>query len=115
MAPKDKDTICQKSRVIYQLRFPQADYSEEYIGVSGRTLEDRIRKHLRVPSTIHQCSKTRGHPIDVDCFTIVDREAYSITRTIREAMFICINDPSFNMNLGKYQMVHIWDEVLQDT
>ena len=29
-------------------------------------------------------------------------------------MFITVNDPILNRNLGKYQLPHIWDEVLQD-
>ena len=34
---------------------------------------------------------------------------------IKEAMCIHVSDPLFNRNLGKYQLPHIWDEVLQDT
>ena len=30
-------------------------------------------------------------------------------------MFICVNDPSLNRDLGKYQLPHIWDNILQDT
>ena len=32
-------------------------------------------------------------------------------RTIKEAMFICIQDPALNRNLGKYQLPHIWDHL----
>ena len=45
---------------------------------------------------------------------IVGRECWDITRTIMEAMFIRVNDPS-HRNLGKYQLPHIWDGVLQNT
>ena len=38
--------------------------------------------------------------VDVGCFTIVDREVHGITRTIKEAIFIHINDPSLNMTWG---------------
>ena len=50
----------------------------------------------------------------MDSFFIVSREAHSITRTIKEAMFIGVNDLSLIRNLGKFQVPHIWDEVLQD-
>ena len=30
-------------------------------------------------------------------------------------MYIQFNDPSLNRNLGKYQLPHIWDQVLKDT
>ena len=36
---------------------------------------------------------------------------YSGKRTIR---VIRVNDPLLNRNLGKYQLTHIWDIVLQD-
>ena len=51
--------------------------------------------------------------IDVDIFSFVDREAHSITRTIMEAMFIRVNDPSLNKNLGKFPAVPHLGWVLQ--
>ena len=30
-------------------------------------------------------------------------------------MYIYVNDPSLNRKLDKYQLPHIWDQVLQDT
>ena len=32
-----------------------------------------------------------------------------------ETMFIHVNDPSLNRNLGKYQMPNVWNNILQDT
>ena len=32
--------------------------------------------------------------------------------TLQEAILIRVNDPSLNRNIGKYQLPHIWDEVL---
>ena len=37
------------------------------------------------------------------------------TYQLKEAMYIHVNDPSLDRNLGKYQLPHIWDQVLQDT
>ena len=39
----------------------------------------------------------------------------NIARTIKEAMFIRVNDSSFNRNIGKFQPSHIWNEVLFNT
>ena len=36
----------------------------------------------------------------------------SIARNIKEAIYIRANDPSLNRNIGKFQLPHIWDEVL---
>ena len=87
---------------------------EEYIGESGRTFGDRFKEHLRTPSPIyHHCNST-GHPVSPECYTIIDREPQLVTRNIKEAMYIHVNDPSLNRNIGKYQLLHIWDQVLQD-
>ena len=115
VAPKDKDPTVQKSGVIYRYKCTQVDYEEGYIGELGRTFGDRLKEHLRAPSPIYQHSQAMGHPISVDCFTIIGREVHDITRTIKEAMYIQVSDASLNRNMGKYQHLHIRDEVLQDT
>ena len=115
IAPKDKDHKLQKRGIIYKCKCLLTNCPEQYIGESGRTLGDRVKEHLRVPSPIHQHSNTTGHPVSPDCFTIVLREPQGNTRNIKEAMFIWVNDTSCNRNIGKYQLPHIWDQILQDT
>ena len=46
---------------------------------------------------------------------MVDKQVHNITRTIKEAMYIRVNDPSINRNISRFQLPHISDEVLQDT
>ena len=36
-------------------------------------------------------------------------------RAIKEALYIRVNNPSLNRNIGKYHLPHIWDEVLFNT
>ena len=110
--PKDTDDILKKSGVIYRYRCDRVDCGEEYIGESGRTFAESFRKHLRSPSRIYDHYKTTGHEVSLDNFSIVGRDDQSMTRLIREAMLIRVNDPSLNRNIGKYQLPHIWDEVL---
>ena len=55
---------------------------------------------------------TTGHEVSLNNFTIVGREDNNIARNIKEAIFIGVNDPSLNRNIGKFQLSHIWDEVL---
>ena len=109
--PKDIDTILQKSRVIDRFRCGRVD-CEEYIGESGRTFAERFREHMKAPSPIHDHHNITGHELSLDNFSIVGREDQSIARTIKEAILIRVNDPSLNRNIGKYQLPHIWDEVL---
>ena len=88
------------------------DCKDEYIGESGRTFAERFREHLRAPSPIYDHYNTTGHEVSLDNFSIVGWDDHSMTRTVREAMLIRVNDPSLNRNIGKYQLPHIWDEVL---
>ena len=110
--PKDKDNILRKIGVIYRYKSGRVDCEDKYIGESGRTFAERFREYLRAPSPIHDHYKTTGHEVSLDNFSIVGREDQSITRAIREAMLIRVNDPSLNRNIGKYQLPHILDEVL---
>ena len=105
----------QKSGVIHRYKCTQVNCKEEYAGELARTFGERLREHLIAPSPIYQHSQAMEHLIIMDCFTIIGREAHDITRTIKEAMFIHVNDPFLNRNLEKYQLLHIWYEVLQDT
>ena len=55
------------------------------------------------------------HPLDPNCFNIIHKEMLGFCRTIKEALFIRVNDPTLNGNLGKYQLLHVWDSILQET
>ena len=110
--PKDRDTILQKSGVIYRFRCGMVNCEEEYIGESGRTFAESFREHMKAPLPIHDHYNTTGHDVSLNNFSIVGREDQNIARTIKEAILIKVNDPSLNRNIGKYQLPHIWDEVL---
>ena len=61
---------------------------------------------------IYDHSIRSGHEVNIDNFSIVGREDQNLTRTIKEALYIRVNNPSLNKNIGKYHLPHIWDEVL---
>ena len=111
--PKDKDPKTHKSRIIYHYKCPHINCLDASIGESGRDLGDRVKEHLKAPSSIHQHSTTTGHPLDLDLFNIIHKEVHSHSRTIKEAMFIRVHYPTLNRNLEKYQLLHIWDNILQ--
>ena len=110
--PKDRDTILKKSVVIYRYRCGRVDCEEEYIGESGRTFGERFRVHMKATSPIMDHHNTTGHEVSLDNFSIVGREYNSIARNIKKAIFIRVNDPSLNRNIGKFQLPQIWDELL---
>ena len=112
MAPKDKDPLMKKSRVIYRYKCDRVECDEEYIGESSRTFGERFKEHQKAPSPIFDHYNTTGHNINIENFETVGREDQNLIRTIKEALYIRVNDPSLNRNIGKYHLPHIWDEVL---
>ena len=93
----------------------RVDCNEEYIGESSRTFAERFKEHQKAPSPIFDHSNISGHQVNIDNFNIVGREDQNLSRTIKEALYIRVNNPSLNKNIGKYHLPHIWDEVLLDT
>ena len=91
--PKDKDHKTKQTGVIYHYQCPHIQCSISYIGESGRSLGDRVKEHLKAPSPIHLHSTTTGHPLDPNQFNIIHKEVQSQSRTIKEAMFIRVQDP----------------------
>ena len=79
---------------------------------SERTFGERLMKYFRAPFPIYDHVNITGHHICVDNFSFVGKELYDLTRTIKEAMYIRVSDPSLNRNISKFQLSHILDEVL---
>ena len=113
--PKDKDPKLQKSGIIYHYKCPHLNCPEAYIGETGRALGDRISEQLKALSPIYTHSNQTGHPLDPNFFNIINKETLGFSRTTKEAVFIRVNDPTLNRNLRKYQLLHVWDSVLQET
>ena len=115
MAPKDKDPFTNKSGVIDRYKCNENGCDEEYIGESARTFAERFKEHQKAPSLIYDQFNISGHQVNINNFSIVGREDQNLIRTIKEALFIRVYDPSLNRNIGKYHLHHIWDEVLHKT
>ena len=113
--PKDKDPKDKKSDVIYCYQCSAIDCGEEYIGETARTLGVRYWEHLRGPSPIQVHNQLMGYHTTQDNFSIICREGQNFTRLIKESIFIRVNNPNLNRNIGKLQLSHIWDEVLLST
>ena len=114
MTPKDKDHITMKRDIIYRFKCQRVDCDDEYIGVSLRTFGERFKEHLKAPSPIHDHQNITGDDTTIENFSIVGREDQNLIRAIKEAIYIRVNNPSLNRNIGKYHLPHIWDEVLNN-
>ena len=115
MKPKDQDPKEKKSGVIYSYQCNHLACNEEYIGETARTLGERSKEHLKQPSPIHAHIQQTEHTITDNIFNIIGREDWGQARTIKESIFIRVNNPTLKKNIGKYNLSHIWDRVLFNT
>ena len=75
-------------------------------GLGCLSYGERYKEHLKEPSTIY------GHSTNPDNFTIIGREDHGLARSIKESIYIRVNNPILNMNVGKYNLHYIWDRDL---
>ena len=64
------------------------------------------------PSPIYEHDNTTGHKTTVENFKIIGREGHGISKTIKETIYIRVNNPTLNRNVGKYNLPHIWDKAV---
>ena len=112
VAPKDKDHITNKSGIIYRFKCDRLECDKEYIDETARAFGESLKEHIKAPSPIYDHSIITGHNANINNFSIVGRKEQNLSRLIKESMFIRVNNPSLNKNIGKYHLPHVWDEVL---
>ena len=81
-------------------------------------IQDPRRKAEGAPEgtlPIHVDILQTGHYTMPDIFHIIGREDSGLARTIKESIYIKVNNPPLNRNIGKYNLHHIWDRVLLNT
>ena len=42
-------------------------------------------------------------------------KGHNLARNIKESIYIRVNNPTLNNNIGKFNLSHIWDRVLHNT
>ena len=115
MSHKDKDPLVKQSGAIYWYQCGDLGCNDEYIGETSRTFGERYKEYLKAPSPIHHHSNQTGHPTSHNNFQIIGREGHNLARNIKESIFIRVNNPTLNNNIGKFNLPHIWDRVLLNT
>ena len=106
--PKDKTPDPKKCGVIYQIQCPQCP--EQYVGETGRTLETRMKEHLKLTSPRTAVGE-HEHPISEDNVKVIAREDHTFRRKIRESIEIRSRRPAINRDQG-YELPPIYDELL---
>ena len=103
--------MVNQSGAIYSYQCGDLGCDEEYIGETSMTFGERHKEHLKAPSAIHHHSSQTYH----NNFQIIGREGHNLARNIKESIYIRLNNPSLNNNIGKFNLSHIWDRVLLNT
>ena len=110
--PKDKDPKNNQTGIIYHYKCPQINCPSAYIGESGRSLDERVKEHFKAPSPSTYTTPPQDTQWKQNSSTLSTKRSTHQSRTIKEAMFIYVQDPTLNRNLGKYQLLHIWGHLL---
>ena len=101
-----------KSGAIYLYQCGELECDEEYTGETSRTLGKRYKEHLKEPSPIHVQSTQTGHNTTPENLNIIGREDHGLARTLKESIYIRVNNPTFHRNVGKYNLHYIWGRFL---
>ena len=75
----------------------------------------KIQRAPEAPSAIHHHSNKTGSTTNQNNFQIIGREGHNLARNIKESIYIRVNNPTLNNNIGKFNLSHIWDRVLLNT
>ena len=115
VSPKDKDPMVSQSDAIYWYQCGDLKCDDGYIGETSRTFGERYKEHPKDPSPIHHHNNQTNQPINHNNFKIIGREGHHLSRYIKESIFIRVNNPTLDNNVGKFNLPHIWDRVLINT
>ena len=115
MYPKDPIPDAQKTDVIYHCKCPANNSTAEYIGETNRSLKERVSDHRnKTTSAIRNHHISTKHPkAEFKDFTIIDRESNTLHCQAKEALHICLKDPSLNRNIGKVRIPSVFNKLLK--
>ena len=93
----------------------KVDLSLMLTGIKSLWRHLRYKEHLKPCSGIHHHINQTGHTTNQNNFQIIGREGHNLARNIKESIYIRVNNPTLNNNIGKFNLFHIWDRVLLNT
>ena len=114
LSPKDKDHM-ENKKWTYWFQCGELACDEEPLGETSRTFGERFKEQLKETSPIYNQGCIISHITTQDNFQIIGREDNGIARTIKESIYIRVNNPTIKRNIGKFNLHHIWDGVLFNT
>ena len=117
MHPKDPIPDVQKNDIHYHCHWkcPADNCTAEYIGETNRSLKERVSDYRnQTTSAIRNHQISTKHPnAELKDFTIIDKESNTLHHWAKEALHICIKDPSLNRNIGKVGIPSVFNKLLK--
>ena len=115
MYPKDPIPDAQKTDIIYLWKCPAVNCTAEYIGETNRSLKERVSDHRnKTTSAIRNHLIYTKHPkAELKDFTIIERDNNTLHHWAKEALHICIKDPSLNRNTAKVRIPSVFNKLLK--
>ena len=113
--PKDPILGAQKTDIIYHWKCPASYCTAEYIGETHSSLKE-INSDYRYQtiSAIRNYNISTKHPKkELKDFTIKDRKSNTLHHQSKEALNICIKDPSLNRNTSKIRIPSVFNQLLK--
>ena len=106
MHPKDQMPEAQETDIIYHWKCPANNCRAEYIGETDRSLKEKVSDHrYQTTSAIRNYHISTKHPkTELKDFTVIGRESSTLHHQAKEALHICVKDPSLNRNIGKVRI-----------
>ena len=105
----------RKTDIIYHWKCPADNCTTEYVGETNRSLKERVSDHRNQTTSAirnHHIS-TKHAKAKLKDFTIIDRESNTLHCQAKEALHICIKDPSLNRNIGKVRIPTVFTKLLK--
>ena len=95
---------------------PSQQLTAKYIGETNRSQKERVSGHRNQTTSAiknHYIS-TKHSKVELKDFTIMDRESNTLHCQAREALHICITNPSLNRNIGKVRIPSVFNKHFPD-
>ena len=115
MHPKDPISDAQETDIIFHLKCPANICTAENIDETNRSPKERVSDHRnQTTSAIRNHHISTKHPkAELKDFTIIDRDSNTLHCQAKEALHICIRDPSLNRNIGKVRIPSVFNKLLK--
>ena len=115
MHSKDPIPDSQKTDIIYHWKCPANNCTTEYISETNRPQKERVSDHRNQTTSAKKSPlpNTQHPKAELKDFTIIERESNTLHHQAKEALHICIKDPSLNRIICKVRIPSVFNRLLK--